>query len=123
MLRALSADHGRTWSKPVRTNYPDATSKNFPGRLSNGAYFLINNPNPKGRDPLAVSFSRDGWTFDRALAIRKNLPPRRFEGRAKGSGTAQYPHAIEHGGSLWVIYATNKEDIEVAEIPVSKLRP
>ncbi|MBS1824838.1 MAG: exo-alpha-sialidase [Acidobacteria bacterium] len=121
LLRTISTDYGRTWSKPVRTNYPDATSKNFPGRLSKGGYFLINNPNPGGRDPLAVSFSRDGWSFDRPLVIRRNLPARRFAGRAKGSGSAQYPHAIEHGGSLWVIYSTNKEDIDIAEIPLAKI--
>lgn len=121
LLRALSKDYGRTWTRPVRTNFPDATSKNFPGRLSTGWYFLINNPNPKGRDPLAISFSRDGWSFERAYAIRKNPPERRFAGRAKRSGTVQYPHAIEHNGSLWVIYATNKEDIDLAEIPLAKL--
>jgi hypothetical protein len=121
LLRALSTDHGRTWSRPVRTDYPDATSKNFPGRLSNGWYYLINNPNQQARDPLAISFSRDGWTFDRAMAIRKNPPARRFAGRAKGSRSVQYPHAIEHNGSLWVIYSTNKEDIDIAEIPLSKL--
>ena len=37
---------------------------------------------------------------------------------AKGSGTIQYPNAIEHGGSLWVIYSVNKEDIEISEIPL-----
>ncbi|MEP7361641.1 MAG: exo-alpha-sialidase [Acidobacteriota bacterium] len=121
LLRAISRDYGQTWSQPVRTNYPDATSKNFPGRLSNGWYFLINNPNPKARDPLAISFSRDGWEFSHSMAIRKNAPPRRFAGRAKGSGSMQYPHAIEHGGSLWVIYSTNKEDIEVAELPLKNL--
>lgn len=121
LLRAISRDAGRTWSKPVVTNYPDATSKNFPGRLSTGEYFLISNPNPAGRDPLAITFSRDGQTFDRPWALRKELPARRFAGRAKGSGTAQYPHAIEHGGSLWVIYSTNKEDIEIAELPLAAL--
>lgn len=121
LLRALSRDHGRTWSVPVRTNYPDATSKNFPGRLSNGWYFLINNPNSKARDPLALSFSRDGWTFEHPLSIRAHPPQRRFAGRAKGSGSVQYPHAIEHAGSLWVIYSTNKEDIDLAEIPLAKL--
>ncbi|MBZ2185479.1 MAG: exo-alpha-sialidase [Bryobacter sp.] len=121
LLRTISRDHGRNWSVPVRTNYPDATSKNFPGRLSNGLYYLINNPNPKARDPLLISFSRDGWTFDNAMVIRRNLPARRYAGRAKASGSAQYPHAIEHGGSLWIVYSTNKEDIEIAEIPLSRL--
>ncbi len=121
LLRSVSTDRGLTWSRPVRTNYPDATSKNFVGRLSSGTYFLINNPHPRQRDPLAISTSPDGWTFSHPMAIRKGLPERRFPGRAKGSGTAQYPHAVEHKGSLWVIYSTNKEDIEITEIPVSLL--
>jgi hypothetical protein len=121
LLRALSRDNGKTWTAPVRTNYPDATSKNFPGRLTNGWYYLINNPNPKKRDPLAISFSRDGWEFEKPLAVRRGAPDRRFAGRAKGSGSLQYPHAIEHNGSLWIIYSTNKEDIEITEIPLSTL--
>ena len=121
LLRAISTDNGRTWSRPVRTNYPDATSKNFPGRLSNGWYYLINNPNPKGRDPLAISFSRDGWAFEKPHVIRRGAPEQRHAGRAKRSGTLQYPHAVEHGGSLWVIYSTNKEDIEIAEIKLGGL--
>ena len=121
LYRSISTDQGRTWPAPVRTNHPDATSKNFTGRLSNGWYYLINNPNPKGRDPLAISFSSDGWVFERPRVLRKNAPPRRFAGRAKPSGSFQYPHAIEHGGSLWVIYSTNKEDIEISEFSISDL--
>ncbi len=121
LLRTVSGDNGKTWARPVRTNYPDATSKNYPGRLSNGWYYLINNPNPKGRDPLTISFSRDGWEFGKTMVIRRGAPERRFAGRAKGSGTLQYPHAVERGGSLWVIYSTNKEDIEMAEIPLGPL--
>jgi hypothetical protein len=119
LYRSLSRDQGRTWSAPVRTNYPDATSKNIAGRLSNGWYFLINNPNQQGRDPLAISFSRDGWTFDNPVALRKNAPERRFEGRSKSNRSFQYPHVIERNGSLWVIYATNKEDIEISEFPIA----
>lgn len=121
LARSISRDSGKTWSAPVRTNYPDATSKVFVGRLQDGTYYLINNPNQKGRDPLAISFSKDGWVFDRPVAIRKNAPAFRAPGRAKPSGSYQYPHAIEHGGSLWVIYATNKEDIEITEIRLSDL--
>lgn len=121
LVRSVSRDGGKTWSKPVHTNYPDATSKNFTGRLSNGMYILINNPDAKSRDPLAITTSRDGWVFGNPLAVAKDAPERRFAGRAKGSRSIQYPHAMEHGGSLWVIYATNKEDIEVTEIRLSDL--
>lgn len=119
LYHSISNDHGNTWSAPVRTNYPDATSKNYSWRLSNGWYFLINNPNQKKRDPLAISFSRDGWTFEHPMALRKDAPPLRFPGRAKQSDSFQYAHAIEHGGSLWVIYSVNKEDIQVSEFKLS----
>lgn len=121
LIRAVSHDKGATWTAPVRTNYPDATSKNFVLRLSNGSYALINNPDPKRRDPLAISFSRDGWVFEHPAALRKNASPRRNGGRTRSSGSFQYPHAIEHGGSLWVAYSTNKEDIEVSEYRLSDL--
>lgn len=101
----------------MKTNYPDATSKNCAGRLGNGWFYLINNPRPekpRERDPLAISFSRDGWTFGNPMALRKNSPPLRYPGKYKGSHSFQYAHAIEQDGKLWVIYLTNKEDIEVS---------
>jgi hypothetical protein len=119
LYRSLSRDGGTTWTAPVRTNYPDATSKNIAGKLSNGWYFLINNPNPKGRDPLGISFSRDGWVFDRPVALRQNAPEQRFPGRSKNKGSFQYPHAMERDGSLWVLYSTNKEDIEISEFRIA----
>ncbi len=110
LLRAISKDHGRTWTAPVRTDYPDATSKNFPGRLSNGWFYLISNPNPKTRNPLGISFSRDGWTFGGGIAVA-----------APNGASVQYPHAIEHNGSLWIVYSTNKQSIEVTELPLAKM--
>jgi hypothetical protein len=123
LRHSVSHDQGVTWSPAVLTNYPDATSKNFTGRLFNGWYYLINNPDPKSRDPLAIAFSRDGWSFTAPLALRTKPQPQRYKGQAKGAGSIQYPHAIEHNGSLWVIYSTNKEDIEITEFPLAKLAP
>jgi BNR repeat protein len=122
LFRSISRDGGASWPAPVRTDYPDATSKNYADRLSNGVYYLISNPGPE-RDPLAISFSRDGWTFGHPLALRKNAPALRYPGRAKKNHSFQYPHAMEHDGSLWVIYATNKEDIEISEFPIDVLVP
>jgi hypothetical protein len=123
LYHSVSYDAGATWTIPVKTNYPDAASKNMTGRLSNGWFYLINNPTSSrgnARDPLAISFSRDGWTFGSPRALRKNAPPLRFKGKAKGPHSFQYSHAIEHAGKLWVIYATNKEDIEVSAYPISE---
>lgn len=120
ILRAISHDGGATWSKPVYTNYPDATSKHFDGLLSNGRYFLVNNPNPDARYPLAVSVSDDGWVF-RDPKIVRDAPPETYRARLGGRTGFQYPHALEHNGSLWVIYSTNKADIEVTEVPLSEL--
>lgn len=121
LYRSISKDGGKTWTVPVRTNYPDATSKNLTGRFSNGWYYLINNPDPKSRDPLAISFSKDGWRFANPMALRKGAPERRFAGRAKTPRSFQYPHALEKDGSLWVIYSTNKEDIEISQFHISDL--
>jgi hypothetical protein len=128
LYHAVSYDEGVTWTIPVKTNYPDAMSKNFAARLSNGWFYLISNPkrtNPHRRDPLAISFSRDGWTFGQTHALRRGAPDLRYPGKAKEPRSFQYSHAIEHDGRLWVIYSTNKEDIEVSvfELPTFSLAP
>lgn len=115
LYHSLSFDHGETWTLPVKTNYPDAVSKNFVGRLTDGRFFLINNPMANGaRDPLAISFSNDGWTYGAPHILRKDAPGRRYEGKFKNNLSFQYSDAMEHDGKIWVIYATNKEDIEVS---------
>jgi hypothetical protein len=118
LYHSVSYDAGATWTIPVKTNYPDAASKNMVGQLSDGSFYLISNPGPR-RDPLVVSFSRDGWSFDNPYILRKNAPELRFKSRTKPSRTFQYSHAIEHDGKLWVIYSTNKEDIEVSSFPLA----
>jgi hypothetical protein len=121
LYHSISLDDGFTFSIPLKTNYPDTPAKSYTGRLSSGEYYLINNPG-KTRDPLAVTFSRDGWTFSNAALLRHNAPELRYPGSAKSSRTFQYPHAIEYKGSLWLIYATNKEDIEISEFKLSELQ-
>jgi hypothetical protein len=128
LFRSLSHDDGKTWTPPVKTDYPDATSKNFSQRLSNGLYYLINNPSQcprprvtaESRDPLGIAFSPTGWSFSHPRLLRAGAPARRFEGHSKDIGFS-YPHALEHGDSLWVIYSTNKEDIEISQFELKDL--
>ncbi len=121
LYHSLSFDHGDTWTLPVKTNYPDAVSKNMSGRLSNGWFYLINNPKTSSRDPLTITVSQDGWTYGSPKILRRGSPARRYKGGAKPERSFQYADAMEHDGRLWVIYATNKEDIEVSAFDIKDL--
>ena len=122
---AFTFDDGKTWTVPTRTNFPDASSHAAAGRLPDGQIYVISNILPMatddgGRFLLAISLSRDGLNFDRTAVIRAVPPPIRYEGRSKDIGY-QYPHATVAGPDLWVVYSVNKEDIEIARIPLSDL--
>ncbi|GEM_PF-324475 len=106
LFRAFSTDHGRSWSKPVRTNFPDATSKISGLRLADGRYVLVSNPNPKKRDPLTLSISEDGLVFTKMLYL-------------VGGRHVDYPHVIEHGDSLFIAFAGGKQSVEVVKVQLA----
>jgi len=119
----FSRDDGTTWTSPEPTDVPDSCARANTGRLPDGQVYLIHNPLPLapaqgGRAILSISLSRDGLHFDRTVILRSDPPPRRHEGKAKAIGY-QYPHSLVVGDSLWVIYAINKEDMELAQIPLA----
>jgi hypothetical protein len=108
LYRAFSTDHGRTWSTPVRTNFPDATSKFHGLRLSDGRYVLVSNPNPEKRDPLTLSISADGLVFTKMCYL-------------VGGRHVDYPHTIEHEGFIYVAFAGAKQTVEVLKINMADL--
>ena len=108
IYRAISADGGRTWSRPVRTNFPDATSKFSGLRLADGRYVLVSNPNPKKRDPLALSTSDDGLVFHTMAYL-------------VGGRWVDYPHVIEHDGQLFIAFAGGKQTVEVLRVRLADL--
>ncbi len=108
LYRAFSTDLGRTWSRPVRTDFPDARSKFNGLRLKDGRYILVSNPNPKKRDPLTLSISEDGIVFDHM-------------GYLFGGRRIDYPHVIEHDGHLLIAFSGNKQSVEVLKIEISAL--
>ena len=69
---------------------------------------------------LAISLSRDCVRFDRSAVIRFVSPPQRHKGIFKSMGY-QYPHSVVVSEHLRVIYSVNKEDIEVARIPLGEI--
>ena len=108
LYRSISEDQGRTWTNPVRTNFPDATSKLFGLRLSDGRYVLISNSNPRARNPLTIAVSEDGLVFTKLAWL-------------VGGRHVDYPHAIEHDGHLLVAFAGGKQSVEVLRIKLSRL--
>lgn len=66
--------------------------------------------------------SRDGRVFDRSFLLRgaTDLGPPCHQGKYKRPGY-HYPKSFVTAEALYVIYATNKEDIEVTRVPVSGL--
>jgi hypothetical protein len=121
LYHSVSFDQGGAWTIPVQTNYPDAVSKNLSGRLSNGWFYLVNTP--VARSELVMSFSRDGWTFGDAVLLRDKPPALRYKGRAKNLFSFNYSHAVEHDGRFWIVYAVNKEDIELSVFDIKKICP
>ncbi len=108
LYRSLSSDQGRTWTTPLRTNFPDATSKIFGLRLSTGRYVLISNSNPRARDPLTLAIGDDGLVFTELAWL-------------VGGRHVDYPHAIEHEGHLLVAFASGKRTVEVLKIKLADL--
>jgi len=115
LYRAFSTDNGRTWSRPARTNFPDAASKFSGLRLKDGRYLLVSNPHPGRtdpvtgrRDPLALSVSDDGLVFHTM-------------GWIAGGRHVDYPHVMEHDGFVYVAFATAKQTVEVLRIALADI--
>jgi len=108
LYRSFSSDDGRTWSNPVKTNFPDATSKISGTRLSDGRYALVSNANPKKRDPLVLSLGDDGIVFNKMIWL-------------VGDRWVDYPHVIEHDGHLLVAFAGGKQTVEVLKIRLADI--
>ena len=125
-----SKDNAVSWSRPVKTNFPDATARAFAGNLPDGTAFIISNPNTVSssthssigrRNPLAIALSRDGVLFDRAYAVRAEPTSMRFKGTNKMNGW-QYPTAVVWKDHLYIAYSVNKEDEGVTRIALGELR-
>ncbi|WOX04521.1 sialidase family protein [Microbulbifer pacificus] len=124
VLASVSKDNGATWSQAEWTNLPDSRAKQSAGNLPDGSAYLVNNPSSsKSREPLAISLSRDGKTFDRAFLLRaggNQLADPRYEGLYKRKGFS-YPKSFVWKDNLYVAYGENKEDIVVTRIPLTSL--
>lgn len=124
-LASISTDRGESWTTPVKTDMPDARTKQSAGNLPDGTAFMAGNPvKNKNRYPLVVTISQDGYSFDKAFLLRaggSDMQPLRFGGKYKRASYS-YPKSVVWEGYLYVSYATNKEDVELTRIPLTILK-
>jgi hypothetical protein len=130
------SDDPTHWPAAEPTDIPDSPSLshaiNLPQDRGGGVLLVGNQMAPEfdnpdmghyARDPLMLSYSPDGYTFDRAWALRLGTqdwrtPRRLVKGRGGGG---QYPSALVHGSTLYVQYSMGKEDIWVGRVPLSDI--
>ena len=121
-LYATDSYDGMHWSPVYRTDFTNNDSRFNTGKLSDGRFYVVSNPDRLGlRLPLVVSLSEDGETFDKHYIVREDFNNIRKMGRWKQYG-CQYPHTIEHDGWLYIIYSVCKEDIHISRISLKDLK-
>lgn len=124
VLASESKDCGESWSPVQETNLPDSRAKQSAGNLPDGTAYIVNNPSgTKSREPLAITLSHDGVTFDRAYLLRaggRHSAGPRYEGLYKRKGFS-YPKSLVWRDHLYVTYGENKEDIVVTRVPLASL--
>jgi hypothetical protein len=123
------ADTSSKWSSQAPSTIPDADSNLNAGPLPDGRVYLLSNACTKGRDPLVLSFTSDGWSWDEAYNVMScealgRCGPR-YKGKSKHKGVA-YPQGltVTTPGSAMGFYAVatnSKEDVWVAKIPLDKM--
>ncbi|WP_165452361.1 exo-alpha-sialidase [Paenibacillus thalictri] len=114
-----SDDDGASWSAPEPTLFPDSNTKFHFGRLPDGRFYYVGSPVPDGRrNPLVLSVSSDGISFDRHTVLCDAPCERKFEGMHKG-GDYGYPHSMIHDGWLYVIFSVTKEQVHIVRVPIA----
>ena len=123
-LASVSGDRGESWSTAVLTDMPDSKAKQSAGNIGDSTAYMVGNPvNNKTRIPLAIALSQDGKYFNTAYVLRKggdDLQALRYTGQSKREGY-HYPKSMVWNDTLYVSYATNKEDVQYTKVPVSSL--
>lgn len=118
ILVSESYNNGISWSGLEKSNFEISNSKMYAGTLSNGNNYLVFNAKSENyRETLCIATGKE--LFDKIYVIRHG-----FDEAPKFwiENEWCYPYAYENDGNLYVVYAKNKEDCELAIIPVKSLK-
>lgn len=118
------------WATPHPTDIPDSPSRAQAITLDDGTVLLIGNQNVNrfdqalylDRDPMTISVSKDGYTFDRVYALRTNAPKSyRFPGIGGRNFGYAYSSSIVLDGWLYTLYSVGKEHMSITRVPLSAM--
>ncbi|WP_426589316.1 exo-alpha-sialidase [Mucilaginibacter sp. R-33] len=119
-----SKDNGKSWSRPVEAPFSDNDSKFHFGRLPDKRFYYVGIPDilhHYDRNPLVLSLSADGKSFEKNYIIANELYRLKKEGLWKG-GQYGYPHTIIYNGYMYVIISRQKEAIETLRFSLKQLK-
>ena len=101
------------WSKPVKTNIPDAPARTCVSSLSNNVIYYIGNAISKTREVLVLAISNDGYHFIKSWALKYNS-------NSQGN-SFEYPSAVWNDDNLFVTYSLNKRDIQISVVSLQDI--
>lgn len=118
------------WDSPYPTDIPDSPSRAQAITLDDGTILLIGNQTAPyfdealylDRDPMTISISKDGYTFDRVYALHTGSPTDfRFSGIGGRNPGYAYSSSVVHEGYLYTLYSIGKEDLGITRLPLATL--
>jgi predicted neuraminidase len=111
IFQITSDDSGKTWGKMTLSDLPNPNAGTDAVTLKDGRHVLVYNHTSRGRSPLNVAVSRDGYTWQAALEL-ENEPRAEFS----------YPAVIQtRDGLIHVTYTWKRQKIKHAVIDPAKL--
>jgi hypothetical protein len=119
-----SKDNGASWSRPTEQAFSDNDSKFHFGRLPDKRFYYVGIPDTLhhyNRNPLVLSISKDGKSFDKNYIIANELYHLKKEGLWK-AGQYGYPHTMIYNDYMYVIVSRQKEAIELLRFRLNLLQ-
>ncbi|MCP4454062.1 MAG: exo-alpha-sialidase [Planctomycetes bacterium] len=102
IFQITSADSGRTWGKMTLSDLPNPNAGTDAVTLKDGRHALVYNHTSRGRSPLNLAVSRDGYTWLAALEL-ENEPRAEFS----------YPAVIQtRDGLIHITYTWKRQRIK-----------
>lgn len=119
-----SIDNGKTWNKPVLTEFTDSICRAHFGTLNDGRIFAMSCPENSTRwirTPAILALSTDGVNFDRQFVLgNEEENPPKIPGLFK-HGQYGYPFFHQVGEHGFMLFSRGKEDILISRFEMREL--